>query len=422
MSTFLYNLFISIYSITARLIAPFNPKAKLWVEGRKNIFEKLQQKFEANNSPVIWVHCASLGEFEQGRPVIESLKKIYPSHKILLTFFSPSGYQVRKNYEHADVVSYLPVDTKKNAEIFFNITKPSLILFIKYEFWFYFLSEAKTRNIPLLSVSAIFRKDQPFFHWYGSLHKKMLNSFTCFFVQNEASLKLLHSLNFNNVILSGDTRFDRVSEIADNFQPIEIINLFCKNYPVIVAGSTWLEDDEELDHFANTHPEIRFIIVPHDVQSERIEECKKLYKNSIEFSAISNERSAMNYQLSAINTLIIDNVGMLSRLYAYATICYVGGAFGGDGVHNVLEGAVYGKPVVFGPTYEKYFEAVELIDAGGAFTVDGQLELEEIFNDLLNDKSLYTKSSNASAAYVKSKTGATENVIHFIQEKRLLIS
>jgi 3-deoxy-D-manno-octulosonic-acid transferase len=422
MTTLLYNLFISFYSIAARLIAPFNAKAKLWIEGRNNVFENLKNAFEGNNSPVIWVHCASLGEFEQGRPVIERLKKLYPSHKILLTFFSPSGYEVRKNYEFADIVSYLPIDTKKNAETFFNITNPSLILFIKYEFWFYYLTEAKTRNISLLSISAIFRKDQPFFHWYSSLHKKMLHCFTYFFVQNETSLKLLHSININNVILSGDTRFDRVSEIANNFQPIDIINLFCKNYPVIVAGSTWLEDDEELDHFVNTHPEIRFIIVPHDVQSERIEECKKLYKNSIELSAISKEKAAMHFQLSAVNTLIIDNIGMLSRLYSYAAICYVGGAFGGDGVHNVLEAAVYGKPVVFGPTYEKYFEAVELIDAGGAFTIDGALELEETLNDLLNDKNLYATSSLASAAYVKSKIGATENIIHFIQEKRLLMS
>ncbi len=407
------------------MIAPFNAKAKRWLEGRKNNFEKLHVAFGENRNPVIWMHCASLGEFEQGRPLIESLKKVYPSYKILLTFFSPSGYEVQKNYQYADYVFYLPVDTKKNAALFLEITKPSLILFIKYEFWYYHLKEAKERKIPLLLVSAIFRKEQPFFRWYGSLYKKMLHFFTYFFVQNEVSLALLRSLNLDNVVVNGDTRFDRVMEIADYFEPIEVIEQFCKNYPVIVGGSTWLEDDEELDHFVNTHPEIRFIIAPHNIESDRINDCKTLYKNSVLFSEyepsdIKHQTSDIPNQSSAINTLIIDNIGMLSRLYAYSTICYVGGAFGGDGVHNVLEAAVYGKPVVLGPTYEKYAEAIELIDAGGGFTIENALELEEIFNDLLNDNALYAKASKSSMDYVKSKTGATEKVLHFIQEKRLL--
>jgi 3-deoxy-D-manno-octulosonic-acid transferase len=246
----------------------------------------------------------------------------------------------------------------------------------------------------------------------------MLQFFTYFFVQNEASLALLHSLHLDNAVVSGDTRFDRVMEIANHFEPIETIAHFCKNYPVIVAGSTWLEDDEELDHFVNTHPGIRFLIAPHNIQEDRINDCKTLYKNAVLYS--DYHKSDISHQTSAINTVIIDNIGMLSRLYAYATVCYVGGAFGGDGVHNVLEAAVYGKPVVFGPIYDKYAEAVELIDAGGGFTIENALELEDIFNDLLNDKALYAKAAQSSDDYVKSKRGATARVLQFIQEKRLL--
>ncbi len=416
MAVFFYNIFLLLYFFIAKLIAPFNEKSKLWIEGRKNIFERLNKVFKENNEQIIWVHCSSLGEFEQAIPLLEMFKKNYPSYKILLTFFSPSGYEAKKNSALADHIFYLPFDSKKNAETFLNTIKPSLVCFIKYEFWYYYLIEIKQRNIPLLLISANFRKEQPFFKWYGSFHKKMLHCFSYLFVQNNLSFNLLNSIHFHNTLISGDTRFDRVSEIEEKFEPIDLIEKFCKNFPVIVAGSTWLEDDEELDHFANTHAEIRFIIVPHDVQKERIDECKKLYKNSILFSEYAE---TLHYN-QTINTLIIDNVGMLSRLYFYATICYVGGAFGGDGVHNILEAAVYGKPVVFGPEYEKYIEATELIDAGGAFTIDGALELEATFNDFFNDKILYEKAANASLNYVKNNTGATKKIMQYIQEKRLL--
>ncbi|MBS1592658.1 MAG: 3-deoxy-D-manno-octulosonic acid transferase [Bacteroidetes bacterium] len=410
-----YRFFVFLYPNIAKLISGNNAKAALWVQGRKNILEKIEQAMQANTAPVIWLHCSSLGEFEQGRPIIEKIKTENKNQKVLLTFFSPSGYEIRKNYEGADWVFYLPMDGANNARKFISIVKPSLVIFVKYEFWFYYLTEIKKQNIPLILVSGIFRKSQLFFKWYGNFYKNMLHCFTHLFVQTEESAKLLANIGFTkNVTVAGDTRFDRVIEIANNFTPIEIIEQFIGNNKVIIAGSTWTEDDEELEHYVNTNPEIKFIIAPHDVQQERINECLKLYKNAVLFSSYKNS------PLTNCNCLIIDNVGMLSKLYKYATICYVGGAFGGDGVHNVLEAAVYNKPVVFGPEYEKYIEAAELIDTEGAFTIYSALELEKIFNDLLNDEKLYNETKANAGNYVKSKSGAAEKIIEFIYENRLL--
>ncbi len=413
----LYNIFVFIYPKIAWLISFKNTKAKLWLAGRKNIFERLQLAFNNNQNKVVWMHCASLGEFEQGRPIIESLKLQNTSCKILLTFFSPSGYEVRKNYNGADWIFYLPMDSSSNAKQFFDIVQPSLILFVKYEFWFYYNTEAKKRNIPLLLISGIFRDNQPFFQWYGSLHKQMLNCFAYFFVQNNESLELLNSIGFEkNIMISGDTRFDRVITIAQQFQSNSIVEEFIGNDKVIIAGSTWTEDDEELDHYANTHPEIKFIIAPHDIDEERIEECKILYKNSILYSHLTSDISHLTSQ----NVLIIDNIGMLSSLYKYATVCYVGGAFGEDGVHNVLEAAVYFKPVVFGPEYDEYAEAIELIDAKGAYTVENVLELENVLNMLLPEGQEYHNACNNAGNYVKEKAGATEKIMQYIYENRLL--
>jgi 3-deoxy-D-manno-octulosonic-acid transferase len=413
-SELLYRLFIWLYSTTITLISPFNPKARLWLLGRKNILERMQQAIDPS-TPTIWFHCASLGEFEQGRPVMERLKHLYPTHKILLTFFSPSGYEVRKDYDGADYIFYLPVDTKRHATALFNIAKPALVVFIKYEFWFYYLQEAHARNIPLLLVSGIFRKDQPFFKWYGSLHRKMLQSFSWLLVQNEDSAALLSTIQLTkNVLVTGDTRFDRVIEIANQFKPIDAIEQFCGTHNVLVAGSTWLEDDKELDHYANTRGDIRFIIAPHNINQLRLDECKKWYKNSIRFSELKFPLDP------SINTLIIDNIGMLSRLYKYATVSVIGGGFGADGVHNVLEAAVYGCPVVFGPEYDKYIEAIELVESGGGISVDTALELEKVLDELMQKGPEYQLASRASYQYVQDKKGATESIIQFIQEKRLL--
>ncbi|MDP1764431.1 MAG: glycosyltransferase N-terminal domain-containing protein [Sediminibacterium sp.] len=417
----LYRLFTWLYPKLAWLISFANPKASLWLKGRRGLFKKLALAFHTNKQPVVWMHCSSLGEFEQGLPVLESIRKQYPGYTVLLTFFSPSGFEIRKNYKGADHIFYLPMDTPAHANRFFNIVQPSLVLFVKYEFWYYYLQEASQRNIPTVLVSGIFRKDQPFFQWYGGVHKKMLTFFSKIFVQSEASAELLAGIGFHeNVLVCGDTRFDRVIEIARNFEPLELISHFCREQPVIIAGSTWTEDDEELVHYTKINGAVKYIIAPHDIDEDRLQECLALYKNAMRYSVYETIYRSGNGVPENPTTLIIDNMGMLSRLYHYATICYIGGGFGDDGIHNILEAAVYGKPVVFGPVYDKYFEADELLDVGGAFSIENSLELEDILKKLLENQELYSKSASASAEYVLSKAGATEKLMAYIEANRLL--
>jgi len=412
---FLYHLFSGLYPFAIKLASPFNNKAKLWVKGRENVLKKMKSVIKREDQ-IIWMHCSSLGEFEQGRPVLEKLKDHYTSYKILLTFFSPSGYEVRKNYTGADYIFYLPADSSKNARTFYDIINLKLIIFVKYEFWYYYLQEARKQHLPLLLISAIFRKEQPFFSRYGAFHRSMLSCFTHLFVQNEQSVLLLKRIGFNeNVTLSGDTRFDRVIEIAEQAQSNLLIENFCANSSVIVAGSTWLEDDKELAHYVNTRSSIKFIIAPHNIDLSRLDECKTLYKKSIFYSSLNASTSTEN-----INTIIVDNVGMLSSLYKYSTISYIGGGFGEDGVHNVLEAAVYGKPVVYGPEYEKFIEASELIECGGGVSINNALELESTFDHLLTNQADFDQRSQASAKYVYSKQGATEKILDFIYKNRLL--
>ena len=420
----LYNLFLLLYSCGIRVASLWNPKAKKWLDGRKNIFATINgQQTTAYGQP-IWMHCASLGEFEQGRPLLEELKKEHPGQKIVLTFFSPSGYEVMKDYKGADHIFYLPIDSKENAKNFLDAINPSLVFWVKYEYWFYYLTEIKQRNIPAMLVSGIFRKNQPFFKWYGAIWKKMLESFTHFFVQNKESKRLLATLGFNeNVILNGDTRFDRVLEIAEHFTPVAGIEKFCGNSPVIVAGSTWEEDEIELLHFVNVHQHIKFIIAPHEIDKNNLKDVKDEFPNSIFYSDLIAQESNSNDQHSIPNVLIIDNIGMLSRLYNYATVSYVGGGYGADGVHNVLEAAVYGKPVVFGPVYEKFNEATGLVQAGGGISVDGgPVKLETILNTLLTDEAERKRRGEAAKQFVYENAGASKKIIQFIQEKRLLTS
>ena len=410
-----YFLFVKLYPFLARVFSLFNDKAKLWVAGREKVFPKLRIFFNQNTKPVIWFHCASLGEFEQGRPVLESVKALYPRYAILVTFFSPSGYEVRKNYKGADYISYLPMDSVRNARYFVRLVKPALVIFIKYEFWFYYLKEIHQRKIPLLLVSGLFRKDQVFFKNYGGFYRRMLRYFSHLFLQTTDSLQLLQSVNIHKATVNGDTRFDRVLATLNNFKPIPEIAAFCGDKKVLVAGSTWIEDDEELDHFVINHPHMRFIIAPHSISEERLKECERLYKNTVRYSQLNSKPLT-----GGVNTLIIDNIGMLSRLYYYATICYIGGAFGGDGIHNILEPAVFAKPVIFGPVYDKFPEAVDLVATGGAFTIENALEGEEVLNELLQNEKAYAKSCAASGKYVAEKAGATRQVVQYIQENRLL--
>ncbi|RXK87129.1 3-deoxy-D-manno-octulosonic acid transferase [Filimonas effusa] len=418
MGKLFYILFIRLYPLVARVLSLFNKKAGLWVKGRQQVMTRLQETFAREQRPVLWMHCASLGEFEQGRPILEALRGNYPGYAILLTFFSPSGYEVRKNYEGADHIFYLPMDAPARARNFYDIVRPQLVLFVKYEYWYFYLREARERKIPLLLVSGIFRPDQAFFHWYGKFYKHMLSCFNHFFVQYKAAAQLLASIGYeHNVTVAGDTRFDRVQQIAGGFTPIEAIAQFCAGHQVIVAGSTWTEDDKTLDHYVNTRTSLRYIIAPHNIDPSRLKECCTLYKGAVLFS----EWQKCGGQLES-HCLIIDNIGMLSRLYAYATICFVGGGFGGDGIHNILEAAVYEKPVVFGPVYDKYQEGTDMVALQGAYSVSDALQLEQLLDALLSDEVMYQAACRNAGNYVKDNTGATERIVSYIQEKRLLTS
>ena len=425
-------MFLWFYQIGIRLVAPWNKKAQAWLEGRKGLFDRMEAELEGGGAdavPVVWMHCSSLGEFEQGRPVIEELRRARPGVRIVLTFFSPSGYNAKKDYAGANNIFYLPLDSPAHARRFIDLVKPTLVLWVKYDYWYYFLVELKKRNIPVLLISGVFRADQPFFRWYGRLHRYMLESFTHLFVQTEQSRLLLLGLRLtNNVSVSGDTRFDRVIEIAAEAEVLPAVAAFCGQHPVIVAGSTWEEDEEEIDHYANTHPELRFILAPHEISEDRLAEVERLFRHCIRYSrwvtegAVRPGAGAARPGWPEPNVLLIDNIGMLSKLYRYATITYVGGGFGDDGVHNVLEAAVYGKPVVFGPVIEKYIEAVELTDSGGGIVIDSALEAEKVFDRLLGDARELAETGEASRDYVVSRRGATEKITRFIYENRLLTS
>ncbi|HRP58546.1 glycosyltransferase N-terminal domain-containing protein [Agriterribacter sp.] len=417
-----------------KLASLWNPKAKQWADGRKRFFEKLSISLEnlPNGNTTIWMHCASLGEFEQGRPLLEKIRARHPHVKIILSFFSPSGYEVRKDYKGADLVCYLPLDTASNAAAFVTSIKPTLVLWVKYEFWLHYLQELKRKSIPVLLISGLLQNANAF---YESYRKKLFACFTHFFVQTEASARKLAAIGFSeNVTVSGDTRFDRVIEIAEAFEHIPAVAAFCSGHKVLVAGSTWTEDEEELTHYVRVNPDIRFIIAPHEVDEENIKDLQKEFPRSVLFSALQANplydnivstpgRPAEPVQNNeVVNTLIIDNIGMLSRLYKYADITYVGGGFGESGLHNILEAAVYGKPVFFGPVYHKHFEAIELEDAGGAISIENALELEARLKKLWEDENLLKEKGNAAKQYIYANAGATGYIIDYIYKNRLLTS
>ena len=395
------------------MVSPWNEKAKLWIKGRA-VFPS-----QSYIDKTIWMHCASLGEFEQGRPLLEDIRKQYPSYKIVLSFFSPSGYEVMKNYTGADFVFYLPMDNMNHAKKLIDQLNPALVLWVKYEYWYYYLSELKKRNIPVLLVSGIFRKSQPFFRFFGSIWRKMLTRFDWFFLQDEESIALLASIGIKeNTMIAGDTRFDRVIAIAEKNEPVDHIKRFIGNDPVLVAGSTWEEDEIELLHFVKANPQIKFIIAPHEVHESNLADVKKEFKNPLLYSELATK----NDLPTAVQVLIIDNIGMLSRLYQYADVSYVGGGFGSEGVHNVLEAAVYGKPVVFGPVYERFSEARGLVECGGGISVSGPLQLEAVLGKLFENKEAFNKSSKAAKDFVYNNKGATRKIIDHIQRNRLLIN
>lgn len=419
MSVLFYNIFLLLFRAATHIASLFNPKAKKWVRGRKDIFARLQAAISPGEK-IIWMHCASLGEFEQGRPVIEKLKYQIPNSKILLTFFSPSGYEVRKDYKGADWVFYLPPDGSRNARRFLEIVQPALVIFVKYEFWYYYLKKIKYRNIPLLLISALFRKDMSFFKWYGGLQRKILSRFDHLFVQNEASKKLLDEIGLGNITsVSGDTRFDRVIEMAERFESIQLIEQFIGSSKTLVAGSTWPEDEEMLQKAFRQLDDasIKLIIAPHEIEEKRLTYLKKLFPSAILFS----ELNATVPQAIESNCLIIDNVGMLSRLYRYGYITYVGGGLKKMGVHNVLESAVHSRPVLMGPYYHKYIEAVGLVNSAGGTVVQNENDLAIKIKRMLKDNDgSYANASAAAGSFIKSNAGATQKILNYIQEKRLL--
>ncbi len=404
-----YNISIWLVTLLARLASPFNQKARLFVTGRGKLLKKIEQKLSLNQAPLVWIHCASLGEFEQGRPVIEALRKENPTIKILLTFFSPSGYEIRKNYAGADFIFYLPWDTSSNARRFLDATRPVLAIFVKYEFWYHYTRKLQQRNIPILSISSIFRPDQLFFRSYGGFYRSILGNFTHFFVQNDSSVKLLKSIGLTNCERAGDTRFDRVYDIVKQADEIAIAKRFKAEQKVFVAGSCWREDLDVLTPLINDQ-RLKFIIAPHEISEEFISEIERsLQVKSVRFSL------AEDAVLEDATVLIIDNIGMLSRLYRYGEFAYVGGAFG-KGLHNILEAACYGVPVFFGnKNYRKFQEAVDLINLGGAYEVSDYTDLKTKY-EMLNVPENFMLACEVTQQYVKDNLGATSRIVNYCNQ------
>jgi len=409
--TFLYNIIVLIVSFILKIIALFNQKIALFINGRKETWKKIKEGISEKDK-VIWMHCASLGEFEQGRPILEKLKELHPTKKIVLTFFSPSGYEVRKNYELADVVCYLPLDSKKNVQKFLDMLNPVLVLFVKYEFWPNYLNELKKREIKTFLISGIFRKNQLFFKWYGGYLKKALNAFTHFFVQDETSNQLLKSINFNNITVSGDTRFDRVFEITQQNNHLQFIQEFVNNSYTVVAGSTWKDDEDLLVNYINTKASKneKFIIAPHNINSDAIKELKaSIHKKVVMFS----EKERQN--ITEFQVFIVDTIGILTKIYSYANVAYVGGGFTKSGVHNVLEPATFGIPIVIGPNYFKFNEAKDLIKNEACFVVDNSQKLSVLLNEFFQQKTKREQAGKNALNYVKNKTGATAKILNYLQ-------
>ena len=392
---YLYNISIWFYVVAVYFASLFNSKAKLWVNGRNNIFQKIKDATK-NQKNIVWFHCASLGEFEQGKPIIQAYKAKYPTHKILLTFFSPSGYEIRKNTPLADFVSYLPADTKANAKQFIQIINPIKVIFIKYEFWFNYMAICKKQNIPFYSVSSIFMKEQAFFKykWFA----KQLSNVTHFFVQNKISADLLKSIDFSNTTISGDSRFDSVLETTKNPKQFPLIENFCKCKPTIICGSTWPKDEILIAKYIKEYPQYNYIIAPHELHY-----ISKLQKqtNALLFSK-SNEQN-----IFTSNVIIIDSIGILSHIYSYGSIAYIGGGFD-SGIHNILEAVTFGLPVVFGPNYKKFNEARDIISIGAGRSISNEKELNKGIN-------YFSKFDNTIAInYINENCGATDIITNKI--------
>lgn len=410
---FLYQLGINLAAFFLPVSRFFSPKMKLFIDGRKQSFtvlEKQINKKQINKKQnYIWFHVASLGEYEQGLPVMEEIKAKYPEYKIVLTFFSPSGFEIRKNNKIADVTIYLPLDTKRNVKRFFDLVQPKMVFFIKYEFWPNYLFELKKRNIPTYLISGIFRENHLFFKWYGGFYRKALLSFDHFFVQNEASAQLLQSINFNNSTVNGDTRFDRVAQIVERAKPLDFIAVFKNNTTTIVIGSSWINDEAIYLPYLNNSKNIKFIIAPHNIKEEEITRLiSKIDKKTVRYTNYKTE------DLKNTDVFIIDTIGILTQIYAYADIAYVGGGFK-TGLHNILEPATYGTPVVIGPNYSKFQEAKDLVALGSCLVVNNKEELSATFKRLISDDNYRKELGTKNQEFILKNKNATKIVMEFIE-------
>lgn len=389
-----------------KIMALFSPKMKLFVDGRKEVFPVLEQKIKPTDK-TIWFHAASLGEYEQGLPVIEKIKEQFPKHKIVVTFFSPSGYEVRKNNTVADVTVYLPLDTKKNAQQFLQLVHPDLVFFIKYEYWPNYLFELKKSNTKTYLVSGILRPNQLFFKWYGGFYRDALDAFTYFFVQNETSKKLLQQLGKSNIAVSGDTRFDRVATILEKDNSLDFISDFKDNKLTIVVGSSWPKDEDLIVNFINSNTlNIKFIIAPHNIKEEQIQQLKNsITKKTVLFSEKEGK------QLADFDVFIIDTIGILTKIYSYANIAYVGGGFGNPGVHNVLEPATFGVPILIGPNYSHFAEAIALVNMDACVAVANQKKLDETLENLIRNDDIRNEKGHMCSTFVQMNKGATAIIL-----------
>ncbi len=402
---FLYNFCVAVYARLIALASLWNDKAKKWTVGRKGIFDRMARTISPSDR-IVWIHVASLGEFEQGRPVMEQIKANYPHYKILLTFFSPSGYEVRKNYKGADYIFYMPIDTPRNVRRFLDLAHPEIAIFVKYEFWINYLAQLKRRGTRTFVISAIFRRNSIFFRSYGFLWRQALDSFDQIFVQNEESRHLLHDIGFDNVVVAGDTRFDRVAAIAEGVKRIDIVERFKADKPLFVAGSTWRPDEDILLPLINDNPEIKFVIVPHEMDECRINRIiAETQGGAVRYTHCNDATPVERYQV-----LVLDTVGMLSSVYRYASWAYIGGGFG-TGIHNTLEAAIFALPIAFGPNYSKFKEARDMVALGAAPKVETVTDLEAWFAPLRDNKEYRAKVSSTAKDYTLKNIGATSLIM-----------
>jgi 3-deoxy-D-manno-octulosonic-acid transferase len=409
---FFYHLLMFGFSFSIRIASLWSEKARLWIRGRKNIFENMKYEIDPGKGPILWMHCASLGEFEQGRPVLEAIKKEYPQFRILLTFFSPSGYEVRKNTKLADWVFYLPLDGKRNANQFLDIVQPRMAIFVKYESWFHYLYALKKRGIPSLLISAFFRKEQNFFGIMGGLLRKMLDLYDVIFVQDSISAELLKKYNIKTShFIAGDTRFDRVLELSGMDFHHNGIEKFVSDSKVIVAGSTWEEDEDLLLALHQSDPSLKFIIAPHEIHEKHLTQLKLMLPDSILLSDVENGK-----EIGEEKILLVDCFGILSKLYRFGTVCYVGGGFNKAGIHNILEAAAYGKFVFFGPNYKRTAEAEMLIACNAGCSVDNADQFIGIVKKMIEEPATRKQSESAALDFISASKGATSSIMRYVSQ------